>query len=45
MRFEECETGLSMNTKEVDLQILWEVVCTNIPELLELLGNSTISEE
>ena len=27
--------------KEVELKILWEVVRTNIPELLQLLQNST----
>ncbi|MGB3557764.1 MAG: DUF86 domain-containing protein [Geitlerinemataceae cyanobacterium] len=31
--------------KEVDLKILWEVVNTNIPELLILLQNSTLSTE
>ena len=29
--------------KEVDLKILWEVVRSNIPELLQILQNSTFS--
>lgn len=31
--------------KEVDIQILWEVIRKSIPELLELLQNSTVPEQ